>query len=154
LLAVIEAAVAGGSPASAVPVIEKTMTLLQKDESKGNAHSPWFHYRLVKAGIEAGLGEKMLPVTKMISDPALRGRAELLVFLSILAESTEEVADARLQIVGKESSAYGAALLAFSRHNTRYGSVAKVLDSLGTVDEKLRPFVQMGIALGMQAKKK
>ena len=48
----------------------------------------------------------------------------------------------------KETLAHGLAQEALARHNTRVGSRAAVLETVEGLEENLRPFVYVGVALG------
>lgn len=54
----------------------------------------------------------------------------------------------------KETLSYALAVEAVARHNTRLGHAGEVQEALEGLDESLRPFAQLGVALGLQDRAK
>jgi hypothetical protein len=130
----------------------ETCLQLADGELKEKVSSPWILFRLVRLSAQAGLGDKAIPVAKLISDVGLRGRAQLEILRHRLAESSTPADEALLQIVDKSTPAHALALEAIARHNTRtsgYTSAQKLVENWDPPEE--RPLGDIGVALGSQA---
>ncbi len=114
--------------------------------------TPWQAYRLVRLGLKAGLpSDKLQAAASNITDPVLRGRAQLQLFRAQLEQSRKVVEDAEVQKVGApDSSTQAVARLLQAEHNTHSsGGWARAVQKW---PESARPFGQLGVALGMQDK--
>jgi 4-amino-4-deoxy-L-arabinose transferase-like glycosyltransferase len=115
--------------------------------------SPWVFWRLVRAGVRAGVAEQAEGVARAIADPVLRGRAQLEVLRGRLAATQGPADESLAQTMDKNTPAHGLALEALARHNARFGSASAVQKAVdGWDDERLRPFGYIGVALGLQDK--
>jgi hypothetical protein len=114
--------------------------------------SPWLASQLSRAVARAAGDEaRAKELADSISDPALKGRAQLETFLLKL-EGTKgrmEPATVDTTVSDKATLAYGLALEAVARHNTRAGYGGDEQNVSGLAEE-LRPFVLLGAALGTQ----
>jgi tetratricopeptide (TPR) repeat protein len=115
--------------------------------------SPWVFARLVRVGARAGLpADSLARVTGLISEPALRGWAQLELLRTRL-QATQTPADAEWsQTVDKDATAYGIGLEEITRQRVRLGA-DDAMQTVSTLDpEQLRAFTYIGIALGLQDK--
>lgn len=142
LQALVDLASAGSADKSD---LEKGLDLA-KSQPKAN----WEVYRLVELGLKAKVDPATLQErAKNIADPALRGRAELLLLRAQLEGSAKPVEDSALP-AEKESLSYFVARVLQSEQNSRHGSGwGKTVQGW---DAQTRPFGEMGLALGMQGK--
>jgi transcription elongation factor Elf1 len=154
LLAIAEVRIEGGQIEGVRWDLEECLTLATR-ELKGKVNSPWMLYRLIRASARTGLGDKALEAARLINDDGLRGRSKLEVFRQRLAE-TESSADASLlDTVKNEAPADGLALESFARHNTRLAGYKSVEEFVaGSEPANERPLGDIGIALGLQDKRK
>jgi hypothetical protein len=150
LVAIADAAIESGKPSAARPDLEAVLDLVQS-ELKTTPIPSWLLWKLVRLGVQAGLGERVETVARLIADPALRGRAQLEILRGRLAGLQGQADDSLAQVVGKDALAYGLAVEAIARHGARFVSdkqVQKMVDSWEP--ETARPFGYIGMALGMQ----
>jgi hypothetical protein len=154
LLAVAEIALESGQTEDARKDLE-TCLQLASGELKEKVGSPWLLFRLVRLSAQAGLGDKAVPVAKLINDVGLRGRAQLEILRHRLADSSTPADESSAEIVDKSTPAHGLALEAIARHNTRtsgYTSAQKLVETWDPPEE--RPLGDIGIALGSQGSRK
>jgi hypothetical protein len=117
--------------------------------------------QLSRLAARVGLTDKAKDVADGITDKdkTARARAHLELLRAKLAELAQggTAADLKMPdefIKDKDTLAYALAHEAVARHNTRLGQRAAVLETVETLEERLRPFVQIGVALGLQDKQK
>jgi hypothetical protein len=115
------------------------------DQTKGSAPSPWALLLLVRAGLRAGLREQAARVVPFIADPVLRGRADLDI---LQAEGQADMN--RLDEAVKQSRPYPLLVEWLARANAREGRGSDVLQAVEGWPEALRPFGDVGVALGIQ----
>ncbi|TMQ34398.1 MAG: hypothetical protein E6K70_07860 [Planctomycetota bacterium] len=129
-------------------VLSEALTLASSDP-KPVELPPWLLWRLVRLSSRVDPGDKTLAVARLITDPSLRGRAQLEVLRVRLSRSEGPVEDSQAQIVDKDSPAHAVALEALARHNARVrgAAVQKMVDAW---QEKLRPFGYLGVVLGIE----
>jgi tetratricopeptide (TPR) repeat protein len=146
LLALAEVALERGKADVGQLALKEALSLLDAAWKK-KPGSPWLLYRLVRAAVQAGLEEQAENVAKAIPDAGLRGRAQLEILRSRLANTKGHADDALAQKVDKSTPAHGLALEAVERHNVQAGGGAAV-DAWEP--EALRAFGYVGTALGLQ----
>ena len=118
---------------------------------------PFLVVQLCRLAARVGQSDKGKAIADYQTDKAVRARAHLellLAKLDKLAQSSA-VADVKLPdewLKDKDTLAYALAQEAVARHNTRLGQRSNVLESVEGLEERLRPFVQLGVALGLQDK--
>jgi len=152
LLGVAAIAVGNTNPAgratNARPAAEKAFDLAWVEAKKGLKIPPWTLIELGCVAARTGLDQRVKEVLERLPDPAARGRVQLEVVLAQLENSAAFGDPAGVSLPDKASLSHGLALEALARHNARVGSRAAVLDSVEGLEENLRPFVLVGLALG------
>ena len=92
----------------------------------GRARLPWEGYRIVAMGVRAGLpAETLRPVASNLDPAALRGRAQLLLFRSLLERSPKGLPDSALEEIDAKSLSHAVARLLLAEHNTRHGGARR-----------------------------
>jgi hypothetical protein len=119
-----------------------------------------FHLlQLARLAARAGLEEKAAPVAERITDKAARASAHLELLRARLSKLKGDRTTAEPKLVDdlvkdKDTLAYALGQEAVARHNARLNQRDMVLEYLDSLEERFRPFAQMGIALGIQDKEK
>jgi hypothetical protein len=112
---------------------------------------PWLGYELVKATVRAGLVKEAKEIAKKLP-PEFKSWGELEIFQGQLAKK-EDLAPADMieEITDPNSLPRALAWEAWARHNTRLGYKDDVDAEWDKVtDHRFRPFLDVGIALGVQ----
>jgi hypothetical protein len=126
---------------------------IYESELKKSRISPWHLWQLSRATARsAEETEKAKELAESIGDPVLKGRAQLEIF-SLRLEGAKGRAEPPSEVSEKKSLAYGLALEAIARHNTRTGAGVEDF-GVGESDDPLRPFVLLGEAAGSQQAKR
>lgn len=150
LPAVVALAVAAednGQLAAVRPELENALSLVE-GEAKNQTVSPWQLLHLARAGVRAGLEDRILATARLVPDLATRGRMQWEVLRGRLAGRNGQADDSWSQVVDANTPSHPEALEMLARHNARHGvAVEKTLDGW---DEKLQPFGYLGVALGLQ----
>src|SRR5262249_8376534 len=119
-------------------------------QAKKLPKASWEAYRLVELGLRAKMEEsKLQELARAIADPAIRGRAQLVLLQAQMKDSTKVVEDSAV-VVEKDALAHAVAKLLQAEHNSRHGSGWGKL--VQTWDAASKPFGEMGLALGTQGK--
>lgn len=148
LLAVAQAEIDTKQTEPAKQTLNELVKLLQADPNR--KQSPWLALRTVDLGLQAGLRDAVQPVAERIADPALRGRAKLLLLRDQLTNPApnDKVDDSLLEPF-KQTTPLSEAMAReqLARHLTHTrGSASSAVDRW---DEPVRPFGYLGVALGM-----
>jgi hypothetical protein len=134
----------------ALPALEYAQAC-QKEVRKAEAKIPaWDLVQLARLLAAAGKAEEARGVVQTLPDKAAKSRAQLELLLARLAASREQVPMNAADEIDKESLSYGLALEALARHNTRVGQQGAVREAIDAADERHRPFLYAGLALGLQ----
>lgn len=149
LLALIAAAEENDQAAAVRPEIEKAFSLAEA-EVKGRVLTPWQLVRLARAGVQAGLEDRVQTLARLVPDLALRGRMQLEVLRSRVDASKSQADDSWMQIVDANTPAHPEALELLARHHARQGAAASMQKTIETWEEKLQPFGYLGVVLGLQ----
>jgi hypothetical protein len=149
LLAVANVAVENGQPDAGRPDVEAALKLL-KGGGWDQPASPWLLWRLVRLGVQVGLGEAVEEYARLIPDPGLRGRAELELLRGRLAATPGRAEEALLDGLSKGTLAQGVGREWLARHNARTGAgdLQKTIDAWEP--EGHRALGAVGQALGLQ----
>jgi hypothetical protein len=155
LLAVGEWALLQGKTEEAKTAAEEILAgegALKPEAQKGDE---LFLVRVCRLAARAGLTDKAKTLADGLADKSARGWAHfylLGVELEGLAKggtaANTNLVDERLK--DKDTVAYGLALEEVARHNARLGQESAVQEWAERLDERLRPLVQIGVALGIQ----
>jgi len=152
LLAVAGAALGDRNQASradsARPAVEAAFDLAWIESKKGLKIPPWQLIELGCVAARTGLDDRVQQVLTRLPHKTAKGRVQLDQVLAKLDASPGFVDPTAVPLPEKESVFHGLALEALARHNTRIGKHAEVLDSVENLEENLRPFVLVGVALG------
>ncbi len=121
--------------------------------------SPMQHYQLARLAARTGEADKVKATPEAIPDKAARGFAQLELLHAELEKRAKNGAQAETSLAeefvkDKDTLAQALAHEAIARHNTRLGNLTGVLDSVERLEERLRPLVQLGAALGEQERMK
>ena len=149
LLAFATAAEDNDQASAARPELEDAFNLLA-GEWKNRPIPPWQLLRLARAGVKAGLEEKVQAVARLMSDAATRGRMQLEVLRGFLAANKDGAEEPWMQIVDANTPAHAKALELLARHSARRGAGASMQKAVESWEEKLQPFGYLGVALGLQ----
>jgi hypothetical protein len=149
LIGLASAAEENDQAAAVRPELENALSLVE-GERKGNPVSPWQLVRLARAGVKAGLADRVQTVARLVPDAAARGRMQLEVLRSRLADSKQRADDAWMQIVDAHTPAHPEALQMLARHNAHHGAAAEMQKAIEEWDDKLKPLGYLGVALGLQ----
>jgi hypothetical protein len=149
LLALATAAEDCDQAAAVRPELEEAFSLVE-GELKSKAVPPWQLVRLARAGVKAGLAERVQAAARVVADPGPRGRMQLEVLRGRLEANKDRTDDSWMQIVDAKTPAYPNALELLARHNARYGAGAAMQKAVESWEEKLQPFGYLGLALGLQ----
>jgi hypothetical protein len=114
---------------------------------------PWdlYHLGIILAQLDSPYVQE---VTKRISEPALLGRAQLFVLRKEIAAKQDPVASTLISHVTAKTTAHGLAAQAVVAHNARIGGANAADPIVAELDPILKPFGQVGLALGLQAQGK
>jgi len=149
LIALASAAAEHGQAVAAGPDVESALSLVES-EWKTRPSAPWQLVRLARAGVKAGLEDRVQATARLIPEATIRGRMQLETLRGRL-EATKGAADeASMQIVDSNTPAYPEALEALARHNARHGAAAAMRTTVEAWEEKHRAFGYLGVALGLQ----
>lgn len=118
-------------------------------EGKDHPVSPWLVFHLVEAAAKLGQADRALHLAERISDPGLRGRAQLEV-VQLRLGTKSRADDGALADIGSELITQALAREALARHNARYDNYAAAVKSAEGWDETVRPFGLLGAVLGEQ----
>jgi hypothetical protein len=149
LIALITAAEANGQDSAVRPELEEAFGLIEGD-AKSRAVQPWQFVRLARAGVKAGLEERVQAVARLISDAGTRGRIQLEVLRGRLTANKDRAEDSWMQIVDANTPVHPKALELVARQNARLGTGAAMQSTVEGWEEKLQPFGYLGVALGLQ----
>jgi hypothetical protein len=149
LMAFADAAEANDQAAAARPELENAFSLVE-GEAKNLSASPWQLVRLARAGVKAGMEERVQAAARLVPDLATRGRMQLEVLRGRLAGSKVPADDAWAQIVDANTPSHPLGLELGARHNARHVAAGAVHKTLEGWDGKLQPFGYLGMALGLQ----
>jgi hypothetical protein len=113
--------------------------------------------QLARLAARTGAADKAFADGK--ADKSARARVHLESLLAELAKLKESGTPAEPKLVDelvkeKDTLAYALGQEAVARHNARLGRQSEVLDYLESLEERFRPFAQIGIALGIQDREK
>ena len=118
---------------------------------KGKGAPAWLLLRLAQLGAQAGLVDRAIRTTEFITDPGLRGQAELAVLRARLTGNKDKADDGLTAAVTDKTAARALAWMAVARHNARQnGSVAKAVEGW---EEPYKTMGLAGLALGLQDKR-
>jgi predicted negative regulator of RcsB-dependent stress response len=114
----------------------------------------WLMVELVRTCIRNDMAKEAKEVIDAMpeTERGARGMAQLeLLQFQLEAKSNQAVAPTLVDEVGvlKDTAAYAIAHQRVARHNTRLGKRSEALAALDSVDENRKPFVYLGVALGM-----
>jgi hypothetical protein len=122
-----------------------------ENEMKGKGAPAWLLLRLAQLGAQAGLVDRAIRTTEFITDPGLRGQAELAVLRARLTGNKDKADDGLTAAVTDKTAARALAWMAVARHNARQnGSVAKAVEGW---EEPYKTMGLAGLALGLQDKR-
>jgi tetratricopeptide (TPR) repeat protein/DNA-directed RNA polymerase subunit M/transcription elongation factor TFIIS len=119
------------------------------DAEKGKEMSSWVLWKLVTLAGKLGAAETGQTIARNIADPALRQQAAI----DLLPGSTtpEQLETALGSAVDKNSAFYARALSEVCRKQASQGDSSGLSKGISTLEpEKLRPFANLGLALGLQ----
>ncbi len=134
-------------PAETRKAVESAVAVVEK-EMNGRVPDGWSLVRFSQAAAVAGITEPLTPIIENTSDVALRQRAEVELVRGQLQKSSTSSLDS---LQSPEAAANPLVLEARARHAGQHGDAAAVLDAAGSLQpESLRPFGQIGVALGLQ----
>ncbi len=126
----------------------KTAEGLAKNEDRS-----WSLLRLTQLALRTSVPEERVQtVADKISNPALRGRAQLAVFRARLDKLNQTVEDAAADKIDAKTLARSLAAQTLARHNTRLNPSYN--DVVQTWPQPLKAFGALGVALGMQDREK
>jgi hypothetical protein len=153
LVGVAAAAVDAKSPDAARDVNAALDFLNDKVRDRDRSELSWTLRRLMDLGQRAGIAEDRLrELASAIADPALRGRAQLIVFRTRLAHSKDAAEEGAAEQAVARSVGQFLAFQALARHNTRRDpDWAK---GVGGWEEPRQAFGWLGVVLGLQDRKK
>lgn len=149
LIALAAAAEDNDQAAAVRPEVESALSLAEA-ELKGRALTPWQLVRLARAGVKAGLEDRVQALARLVPDILVRGRVQLEVLRGRLDAGKNQADDSWAQLVDVNTPAHREGLLMLARHNARHGMAAAMQKTIDAWDEKLRPFGYLGVALGLQ----
>jgi hypothetical protein len=149
LIGLATAAEDSDQAAAVRPDLESALNLVGT-ELKGQSVSPWQLVRLARAGVKAGLADRVQEVARLVPDAAARGRMQLQVLRGRLADSQQRDDDAGMKIVDVNTPAHPEALEMLARHDARLGAAADMQKVIEGWEDKLKPFGYLGVALGLQ----
>jgi hypothetical protein len=146
LAAVALAALDTRPAAEAGPDVDAAVRFLQ--EVPDRRELSWLMLRLTEAGVRAGLPpDRLDALAAAIPDPALRGRAQFLLFQARLAANSQPAEEAALDKVEPRSVGRLLALAALARHNTALDPAWA--RPVAGWEEPRRAFASAGVALGL-----
>jgi hypothetical protein len=161
LLAVAAVALGRGKANEAKPSLEAAFKMVTP---KGTAKKldPALSFQVLQLArlmARAGLTDDANTLAEGITDKAARAHAHLELLLVKLTELAQSGTTAEPKLVDdmvkdKDTLAYALGQEAVARHNARLGHHSEVLEYLDSLEERFRPFAQLGIALGIQDGKK
>jgi hypothetical protein len=145
LLAIAAAAV--DAKASGTDDLEKAMTFAET-KLRDKTELAWPLLRLTELGLRAGVpDERLQAFTAVITDRAVRGRAQLVIFLARLDQAKQTVENNAADKVEPRSLSRLRASQALARHNTRLDTGwAKTLQ---VWQPPMQAFGSLGVALGL-----
>jgi hypothetical protein len=152
LLMVAAVTIGKGKAADAKPSLSEALKIEEKFR-KAKMSDPVLTLQLARLGARAGVIDKSF--ADGIPDKAARARAQLELFLLELARG-RDTAEPKLvdeAVKDKETLAFALGQEAVARHDARLGQHADVLGYVSSLEERFRPFAQIGIALGIQDRK-
>jgi hypothetical protein len=144
-LAMAEIAAESGKNEQAKRYAHEALTVFES-ESKKEKISPWHAWQLARVLARSGGEAKAKEVADAITDPVLKGRAQLEIFL---LKATPSELDS--SVSDRTTLAYALGLEEVTRNNARAGATGEEQRELS---EEVRPFVLLGAALGMQDTKR
>jgi hypothetical protein len=153
LVGVAAAAVDAKSPDAVSDVNAALDFLNDKVKVRDRSELSWTLRRLMDLGQRAGIAEDRLrEMASAIADPALRGRAQLIVFRARLARSKDAAEEGAAEQAVVRSVSQLLAFQALARHNTRRDpDWAK---GVGGWEEPRQAFGWLGVVLGLQDRSK
>ncbi|HLJ97636.1 MAG TPA: hypothetical protein VKU02_31030 [Gemmataceae bacterium] len=149
LIALAAAAEANDQAAAVRPELENAFTLAEA-ESKDRPLAPWPLFHLARAGVKAGLEDRVQALARLAPDVAVRGRMQLEVLRGRLNASKGPAEESWVQMVDANAPAHLNALEMLARQDARHGAATSMQKRMDGWDEKLRPFGYLGLALGLQ----
>jgi ribosomal protein S27E len=149
LIALVATAADNGQATAVRPDLESALNLTESN-LKAQSVSPWQLLRLARAGVKAGLTERVQAVTRLVPDAATRGRMQLEVLRGRLADSKQRTDEAGMKIVDANTPAHAEALEMLARHDAGLGSATEVQKGIEGWEDKLKPLGYLGVALGLQ----
>jgi hypothetical protein len=144
-LALAEIAAESGKNEQAKRYAHEALTVFESELKKAKI-SPWHAWQLASVLARSGGEAKAKEVADAITDPVLKGRAQLEIFL---LKATPSELDS--SVSDHTTLAYALGLEAVTRNNARAGATGEEQRELS---EEVRPFVLLGAALGMQDTKR
>ncbi|MCI0457007.1 MAG: hypothetical protein L0Z62_08515 [Gemmataceae bacterium] len=126
--------------------------------AEGKSPSPLQQYQLTRLAARTGHA-KAKAIADAISNKPARGFAQLELLRADLEKKAKDGARVEMNRVeefvkDKDTLAHALAHEAIARHNARLGYLNDVLDTVERLEERLRPLVQLGAALGEQERMK
>lgn len=112
--------------------------------------SPWLFARLVRIGLDSGMGPDALAEVghRLAEDDSLRGWIEYRLFRAKLEVASDKVTEGLLDTVERRWLCHGLARIDWAEHNTRQDK--STVDAVNEWDEGWRPHGKLGAALGLQ----
>jgi hypothetical protein len=152
-LAVGEVALSQGKTEQAKESAEEAVTA-SLEAAKAGQLAPVLGLQVVRLTARVGLGDPKLRADGL-TDKAARARAHLELLRVELERLAKTGTAAGTKLVDetfkdKDTLAYALAQEAVARHDSRLGQRGEVQETAETLEERLRPFVQIGLALGIQ----
>ena len=144
-------AVAAAAVDAKVPASDDTAAAIKFAEARlrDKGDLAWSMLRLTHIALRAGLPEERVQaLADRIANRSLRGRAQLALFRSRLAQLKQPVEDSAADKVDSRSLARGLAAEDLARHNTRQS--AGWAAAVQGWQQPLKAFGSLGVALGLQ----
>lgn len=147
-------AVAAAAVDAKVPNTDDIESAVKTAEGLANKEElSWSMLRLTRLALRSSLPEdRVQALADKIGNPALRGRAQLVIFRARLDQSKQTVEDSAADKIDAKTLARSLAALALARHNTRFDS--NYAGVVQTWQQPLKSFGSLGVALGMQDREK
>jgi hypothetical protein len=131
----------------ALNIFHKEKDLKKEDKVK----RPGLLLQLARIAARLDMADEAKRIAAYMPDNASKSLALLELVTAQIATAKESVTTSLVDELpfDKESLAYGLALEKIARHNTRLGQRSEALALAEGLDDRLRAFVYMGVALGM-----
>ncbi len=153
LLAVAAVALESDRTDEAATTLKAAFDAAAAVKKAGQKLTPFQLYDLTRLAAHAGEDTQAKECAGALTDKAIRACANLERLRAELKKGAGTAIDRKRVdelIEDRGTAAYALGVEAIARHNTRLGSRTQVLETVENADEPVRPFIQLGVALGEQ----